>query len=162
VPWPAAHAPICGLRLETTAGYRPVALLTPASVYLFHAGLTPGEVMTVRSTDPLHHPSSVPASGATDTSRCTAWLGAFALGLAHTERCDDDCIEELLTVAAGSAARLREAAGRLTTLTDADAALRARAVRLLLAAAQQGQPRSSVSRWRRLTLQHPADRGTRQ
>lgn len=49
----------------------------------------------------------------TDPRRGTAWLAAFALGLATSSRADDACIDDLVAVADGSTGRLTSARQRV-------------------------------------------------
>ncbi|MBW3661861.1 MAG: hypothetical protein KY469_02085 [Actinobacteria bacterium] len=46
----------------------------------------------------------------------TAWMAAFALGLATSSRPDDDCIDDLVAAADGSSARLHAARHRVRSM----------------------------------------------
>lgn len=48
-----------------------------------------------------------------DQRRGTAWLAAFALGLATSSRPDDDCVDDLVAVSDGSTGRLTSARQRV-------------------------------------------------
>ena len=75
-----------------------------------------------------------------EEGRCSAWLSAYALGLAHTERCVDHCVVDLLASSRGRIRLLREAARQLETLTDVDTVLRTQAIALLNAAVASARP----------------------
>lgn len=68
-------------------------------------------------------------------SRCSAWLAAYALGLAHTTS-RDRAVRELWEAAKGEPGLLREASRHLAILGDLDAGLRARTHELLLDAVE--------------------------
>lgn len=69
-----------------------------------------------------------------------AWLGAFAVGLAHAQLDRDACIASLVEAAGGSPPSLRSAQARVADLHMADPQLRRRAERLLRAAAARCDP----------------------
>lgn len=59
------------------------------------------DMQLVNDLDPIRSASS------------TAWMAAFALGLATSARPDDDCIHDLVAAADGSGARLHAASHRV-------------------------------------------------
>lgn len=64
-------------------------------------------------------------------SKSSAWLAAYALGLAHTTS-RDRAVRELRETAGGHPGLLREASRHLASLDDLDADLRARTHALLV------------------------------
>lgn len=88
----------------------------------------------IRWTDRQPRPGHGPA-GTEGTGRCSAWLAAYALGLAHTNSSPDTCVSALSTSADGCTDLLQDARAHLATMTDMDDDLRIRAGRLLTTAA---------------------------
>ena len=77
---------------------------------------------------------SVPATAVPDAATGSAWLAAFALGLAYSQRPDHERVCELREAAAGRPWLLGEARQRLVGRVVAEPAICDEAVRLLVRA----------------------------